>query len=128
MQIENEYAQLDQLQTAYKVALDEWMAAIREEEDLASVNHFVAEVDLWEAAHFRQEKIRNRAKTAKNHMIAFENPGEDKRHVLYGNDIGLCLHSRPANCGFEECVLVRLKDGQSMAGELLGIVDKCPLC
>ena len=65
MQIENEYAQLDQLQTAYKVALDEWMAAIREEEDLASVNHFVAEVDLWKVAHFRQEKIRNRAKAAK---------------------------------------------------------------
>ena len=63
--IENEYAQLDQLQTAYQAVVDEWRAAIREEEALASMNHSVAEVDLWEAAHFREEKIRNKVKAAK---------------------------------------------------------------
>jgi hypothetical protein len=43
---------LDQLQAAYKAAVDKWVAAIREEEGLASGNHNVAELDQWEAAHF----------------------------------------------------------------------------
>jgi hypothetical protein len=41
------------------------MAAIKEEEDLASVNHTVAEVGKWEGAHFREDQIRNKVKTAK---------------------------------------------------------------
>jgi hypothetical protein len=49
--------QLDQLQAAYKAAVDNWVAAIREEEDLASGNHNIAEVDKWEAAHFREHKL-----------------------------------------------------------------------
>ena len=31
--------ELDQLQAAYRAAVDEWVAAIREEEALASGNH-----------------------------------------------------------------------------------------
>lgn len=45
--------------------MDEWRAAIREAEALASVNHSVAEVDKWEGAHFREEELRNKAKAAK---------------------------------------------------------------
>ena len=41
----------------YKAAVDEWVAAIREEEALASGNHNVAELDLWEAAHFSEHKL-----------------------------------------------------------------------
>ena len=48
--------ELDQLQAAYKAAVDDWVAAIREEEELASGNHNVAELDEWEAAHFRADK------------------------------------------------------------------------
>ncbi len=48
---------LDQLQAAYKAAVDAWVAAIREEEALASGNHNVAELDKWEAAHFREHKL-----------------------------------------------------------------------
>jgi hypothetical protein len=62
---ENDNAELDRMQTAYKAAVDEWRAAIREEEALASVNHSVAEVDKWEGAHFREEERRNKAKAAK---------------------------------------------------------------
>jgi hypothetical protein len=58
-------AQLDQLQTAYKAAVEQWIAAIKQEEELASVNHTVAEVDKWENAHFNEEDIRNRVKAAK---------------------------------------------------------------
>ena len=49
--------ELDQLQRAYKAAVDRWVAAIREEEALASGNHNVAELDEWEAAHFREHKL-----------------------------------------------------------------------
>ena len=49
--------ELDRLQAAYKAAVYEWVKAIREEEALASGNHNVAELDQWEAAHFREHKL-----------------------------------------------------------------------
>jgi hypothetical protein len=58
-------AQLDQLQAAYKNAVETWIAAIRKEEALASVNHSVAEIDLWEQAHFDEDEMRNTVKDAK---------------------------------------------------------------
>ncbi len=58
-------AELDSMQAAYKAAVEEWIKAIREEEALASVNHSVAEVDEWEAAHFREDELRNAVKAAK---------------------------------------------------------------
>ena len=57
--------ELDQMQAAYKAAVEEWIAAIKEEEALASVNHTVAEVDKWEGAHFAEDKIRSKVKAAK---------------------------------------------------------------
>ena len=70
METRNENADLDNMQTAYKTAVDQWRAAIGEEEALASVNHSAAEVDRWEAAHFREEKLRNIAKAAKKEYEA----------------------------------------------------------
>ncbi len=52
--------ELDQLQNAYKTAVDAWVSAIREEEALASVNHSVAEIDKWEAAHFLEDELRTK--------------------------------------------------------------------
>ena len=63
--MEVEESELDQKQSAYKAAVEAWIAAIREEEALASGDHSVAEVDRWEEAHFREEEFRNKAKTAK---------------------------------------------------------------
>jgi hypothetical protein len=60
-----EDAQLDELQAAYKAAVDEWVKAIRVEEALASVEHSVAEIDRWEDAHFHEEGLRNGVKAAK---------------------------------------------------------------
>ncbi len=57
--------ELDRLQAAYKAAVDRWVRAIREEEALAMVNHSVAEVDQWEAAHFREDELRDAVKAAK---------------------------------------------------------------
>jgi hypothetical protein len=56
---------LDQMQNAYKVAVEEWIAAIKKEEALASVNHSIAEVDKWEQAHFEDDEIRSKVKAAK---------------------------------------------------------------
>jgi len=56
---------LDQMQAAYKAAVEEWIAAIKHEEALASVNHTIAEVDKWEAAHFAEDKLRSKVKEAK---------------------------------------------------------------
>jgi hypothetical protein len=58
-------ATLDQMQSTYKSAVDEWIAAIRREEELASVNHSVAQVDEWENAGFQEEAARNKVKAAK---------------------------------------------------------------
>lgn len=59
------HTELDQMQTAYKAAVEQWISAIKQEEALASVNHTVAEVDKWESAHYREEELRNRVKAAK---------------------------------------------------------------
>jgi hypothetical protein len=50
--------ELDRLQAGYKAAVDDWVAAIREEEALASVTHNVVELDKWEDAGFRENRKR----------------------------------------------------------------------
>ena len=52
---------LNALQADYRQAVDAWVAAIREEEALAAVHHSVAELDKWEAAHFREHKAHKEA-------------------------------------------------------------------
>ncbi|MGC1359026.1 MAG: hypothetical protein WA851_25145 [Xanthobacteraceae bacterium] len=61
----SDHLDLDKMQAAYQAAVEEWIAAIRQEEALASVNHTVAEVDKWEAAHFKEDEIRSKVKAAK---------------------------------------------------------------
>jgi hypothetical protein len=61
----SEHLDLDQMQAAYKAAVEEWIAAIKQEEALASVTHTVAEVDKWEGANFREDELRNKVKAAK---------------------------------------------------------------
>jgi len=51
---------LDQPQGAYRAAVEEWITAIRQEKELASVNHSVAEIDKWEAAHFNEDELRGK--------------------------------------------------------------------
>jgi hypothetical protein len=60
-----EHPELDELQAAYKSAVEAWIASIRKEEALASVNHDVAELDEWEKAHFEEDEMRGAVKAAK---------------------------------------------------------------
>lgn len=46
-------------------AVEEWIAAIKQEEALASVNHTIADIDKWEGAHFTEDKIRSKVKDLK---------------------------------------------------------------
>jgi hypothetical protein len=65
VQMEDGMSTLDAMQAAYRAAVEKWIAAIREEEALASVNHSIADVDKWEGAHFREDDIRAQVKAAK---------------------------------------------------------------
>lgn len=65
MSTDTDTLELDQMQAAYKAAVEEWIATIKEEEALASVNHTVAEVDQWEGAHFKEDDMRKKVKAAK---------------------------------------------------------------
>ena len=58
--------ELDELRSAYTAAVEEWIAAIKHEEALASVDHSVADVDKWEEAHFAEDEIRGKVKAAKS--------------------------------------------------------------
>ena len=63
--MDDQHSNLDELQAAYKAAVEEWISAIRKEEALASVNHSVAEVDLWENAGFLEDEKRKVVKELK---------------------------------------------------------------
>jgi len=58
-------AELDGLRDAYKAAVERWIAAIHEEEDLATPDHTVSAIDVWEHAGFSEEEARTAAKEAK---------------------------------------------------------------
>ncbi|WP_296512872.1 hypothetical protein [Rhodopseudomonas sp.] len=60
-----EHSELDALQAAYKAAVEQWILAIRKEEELASVDHSVAKIDAWEQAHLDEDEIRSNVLAAK---------------------------------------------------------------
>jgi hypothetical protein len=57
-------ATLDALRLAYKKAVDEWVAAIRDEENLASPDHSMVAMEKWDAAHFREQDAQSQASDA----------------------------------------------------------------
>ena len=63
--MKNDTLELDQLQSAYKTAVEQWIEAIKQEEALASVNHTVAELDKWEQAAMQEDAMRSKVKSAK---------------------------------------------------------------
>ncbi|WP_263358443.1 hypothetical protein [Acidicapsa ligni] len=61
-----EISELDEMQTNYKAAVDEWVASIRHEEALASIaDHSLAEIDEWENAADAEDEAREKAREAK---------------------------------------------------------------
>jgi hypothetical protein len=60
-----ETTELDNLRNAYKAAVDQWVAAIREEEELATVDHSMVQMERWDAAGLREHDAQEKARKAK---------------------------------------------------------------
>lgn len=60
-----ERSELDRLQQVYKEAVDQWVAAIREEEALATPDHSIAAWERWEQAGFKAQAAQDQATAAK---------------------------------------------------------------
>jgi HJR/Mrr/RecB family endonuclease len=54
-----------EMQKSYQMAVDEWIVGINAEKALALGQPNVREVETWEAAHFKEEGLRNKAMQAK---------------------------------------------------------------
>jgi len=61
--------ELDSLLAAYKAAVDEWKAAIVEEENFATTDHSMKEWELWDQAGFKEEDARDKAKAARQAYV-----------------------------------------------------------
>ena len=57
---------LSVLRLAYKKAVDDWVSAIRDEEALATTDHSMTAMELWDAAHFREDHARAKATEARD--------------------------------------------------------------
>ena len=53
------------MQLLYKEAVDRWVAAIREEEGLATPDHSIVAWERWEQAGFAAKEAQDKAETAK---------------------------------------------------------------
>jgi hypothetical protein len=58
--------ELDRMRKACKAAVEEWIIAKKQEEALASVNHFAAEIGRWKQAHFKCDAIRGTVRRRKS--------------------------------------------------------------
>jgi hypothetical protein len=56
---------VDQLRSAYKKAVDEWVDAIRAEEALATPDHSMIAMEQWDAAHFREHDAHTKVTKAR---------------------------------------------------------------
>ena len=59
-------ANLDELQTSYKQAADQWVFAIRAEEALANADHSETEMEHWDAADFHVQDAQKQAKEVRD--------------------------------------------------------------
>jgi len=58
-------ADYDRLRQSYKDAVDAWVAAIHEEEALATPDHSITAMEHWDAAGFKEQDAQKRATKAK---------------------------------------------------------------
>lgn len=56
---------LDRFQKSYKDAVDLWITAIHEEENLATPDHSIVAWERWEQAGFKADEARDQANAAK---------------------------------------------------------------
>jgi hypothetical protein len=71
-------AGLSELRLAYKMAVDEWVKAIRNEEALATADHSMTAMEKWDDAHFKEHDAQTKAAEARD---AYK---DGLRNVNYG--------------------------------------------
>jgi hypothetical protein len=54
-------AGLSELRLAYKKAVDDWVEAIRAEEALALPDHSMIAMEMWDAAHMKEQDASTKA-------------------------------------------------------------------
>jgi hypothetical protein len=67
-----------ELRLTYKKAVDDWVAAIRAEEALATPDHSITAMEKWDAAHFGEQDAQTKATEAREAYL------EALRRVNYG--------------------------------------------
>jgi hypothetical protein len=55
----------DRLRQSYKDAVDQWVAAIRDEEALATADHSMIAMERWDAANFKEQDAQKKVIDAK---------------------------------------------------------------
>jgi selenocysteine lyase/cysteine desulfurase len=60
-----EEAEIDKMLRDYRAAVDAWIDAIRQEVELTSANHSIAEIDNWRRAGDSEEEARTKVRTLK---------------------------------------------------------------
>ena len=56
---------LDQLRSAYKKAVDEWVDTIRAEEALATPDHSMVAMEHWDATHLKEHDAHSKVTEAR---------------------------------------------------------------
>lgn len=59
-------SKLDELRANYKSATEEWVAAIRAEEALATPDHSMVAMERWDTADFVVQDAQKKAKAARD--------------------------------------------------------------
>jgi hypothetical protein len=59
-------SKLDELQLAYKLAVDQWVNAIHVEEALATPDHSEVAMERWDGAGFAERDAQAKAKRARD--------------------------------------------------------------
>ena len=72
-----ETTDFDQLYSAYKQAVDQWVEAIRAEEALATGDHSMIQMEAWDEAGFR---LHDAELTAKKARDAYKNALRKKNY------------------------------------------------
>ncbi|MGA8671235.1 MAG: hypothetical protein WB679_15225 [Terracidiphilus sp.] len=72
-----ETTDFDQLYSAYKQAVDQWVEAIRAEEALATGDHSMTQMEAWDEAGFR---LHDAELTAKKARDAYKNALRKKNY------------------------------------------------
>lgn len=69
----------DQLLKTYRIAVDNWIDRIRAEESLATEDHSISQMELWDDARF---KVNEAAQAAEGAREAYQNALRERNYGI----------------------------------------------